>query len=107
MILKNIKRTAIIAIVFIGALLLSPSGFQSDEKSLLKSAHAGFFSNELEIFEEVMDLVSDRYVYPPDFKKLYAASIEQMLATVKTETIALTDRTHGKIIVGRCLPVSK
>jgi carboxyl-terminal processing protease len=101
MTLKNIKRTALIAIVFIGALLLSPPGFQSEETSLLRSAHAGFFSNELEVFEEVIDLVAERYVYPPDFKKLYAASIEQMLATVKTETLSLTDRAHGKIIVGK------
>jgi hypothetical protein len=67
--LKSIRRTgliAIVAIVFTGTLLLSPSGFQSQGKSPLTDAHAGFFSNELEIFEEVIDLVSERYVYPPD-----------------------------------------
>jgi carboxyl-terminal processing protease len=101
MILKNIRRTAFITIVFISALLLSPSGFQWDEKSLIRNAHAGFFSNELEIFDEVIDLVSDRYVYPPDFRKLYAASIDQMLATVKEETLSISDRPHGKIVVGK------
>ncbi|MZH02613.1 MAG: peptidase S41, partial [Nitrospinae bacterium] len=38
-------------------------------------ADAGLFNNDLEILEEVVDLVSEKYVYPPDHKKLFSAAI--------------------------------
>ena len=32
-------------------------------------AQAGFFNNDLETFEEIVDLVAEKYVYSPDHKK--------------------------------------
>lgn len=54
-----------------------------------RTAEAGFFSNDLQIFEEVMDLVSEKYVYPPDHKKLFTAAIEGM---VKNADSVSTDK---------------
>ncbi len=54
------------------------------------TADAGFFNNDLEIFEEVMDLVSEKYVYPPDHKKLFSAAIEGMIKNADSEAVTLT-----------------
>ena len=53
-------------------------------------ANAGFFNSDLEIFEEVMDLVSTKYVYPPDHKKLFSAAIEGMIKNVDPELVTLS-----------------
>ena len=63
--------------------ILSPVGFKG-------IADAGFFSNDLEIFEEVIDLVSNKYVYPPDHKKLFSAAIEGMIKNVDSERVTLS-----------------
>ena len=44
---------------------------------IVSTAHAGFFNNDLETFEEIINLVANKYVYSPDHKKLFAAAIEQ------------------------------
>lgn len=53
-------------------------------------ADAGFFNNDLEIFEEVVDLVSEKYVYPPNHKKLFASAIEGMIENVDSENVTLS-----------------
>jgi len=55
-----------------------------------RTAEAGFFSNDLQIFEEVMDLVSEKYVYPPDHKKLFTAAIEGMVKNADSELVTLS-----------------
>ena len=52
-------------------------------------AHAGFFNNDLEIFEEIVDLVAEKYVYSPDHKKLFTAAIEKMIKIVGSKNIKL------------------
>jgi carboxyl-terminal processing protease len=59
-----------------------PNALDSTQRSFPPSAHAGFFDEDLEVFEEVVDLISDNYVYPPDYKKLFTAAIEEMLNSV-------------------------
>jgi carboxyl-terminal processing protease len=54
------------------------------------TADAGFFNNDLEVFEEVIDLVSEKYVYPPDHKKLFSAAIEGMINNANSEEVTLS-----------------
>ena len=61
-------------------------------------ADAGFFSNDLEVFEEVMDLVSEKYVYPPNHKKLFSAAIEGMVKNVDSELLTLSKNPKSNTI---------
>ncbi len=54
---------------------------------LSSTAHAGFFNNDLETFEEIIELVSEKYVYSPDHKKLFSAAIEKMVKTADTANV--------------------
>jgi carboxyl-terminal processing protease len=58
------------------------------------TADAGFFSRDLEVFEEVMDLVSEKYVYPPDHKKLFSAAIEGMIKDLDSDLVKLSKNTN-------------
>ena len=50
-------------------------------------------------FDEVLDLVADNYVYPPDFKKLFNASaIAAMVKTAEKEKLAVTSVYSGKTL---------
>ena len=57
-------------------------------------AEAGFFSSDLEVFEEVMDLVSEKYIYPPDHKKLFSSAITKMIKNLDSELVTLSKK-HG------------
>ena len=61
-------------------------------------AHAGFFDDDLEVFDEVLDLVADNYVYPPDFKKLFTAAIDAMVKTAEKEKLSITPVYSGKTL---------
>ncbi|MBC8282926.1 MAG: S41 family peptidase [Nitrospinae bacterium] len=61
-------------------------------------AHAGFFNSDLETFEEIVDLVSEKYVYSPDHKKLFSAAIEKMVKVVDSENLNLTSNPSGNTI---------
>jgi carboxyl-terminal processing protease len=54
------------------------------------TADAGFFNNDLEVFEEVIDLVSEKYVYPPDHKKMFSGAIEGMIKKAENAELTLT-----------------
>ena len=56
------------------------------------AADAGFFSSDLEVFEEVIDLVSDKYIYPPDHKKLFSSAIKGMIKNLDSELITLSKK---------------
>ena len=77
--------------------LVNPTGFQS---SLFQAqpAHAGFFDDDLDVFDEVLDLVADNYVYPPDFKKLFTAAIDAMVKTAEKEKLTVTSVYSGKTL---------
>ncbi len=61
-------------------------------------AQASFFSKELEIFEEVLELVADKYVYPPDYRKLFHSVIDSMLSTAPENVWKITDHGDGKTL---------
>ena len=61
-------------------------------------AHAGFFNNDLEIFEEIVDLVAEKYVYSPDHKKLFTTAIEKMIKIVDSKSLGLTSSQSGSAI---------
>jgi len=63
---------------------------------LSSTAHAGFFNNDLETFEEIIELVSEKYVYSPDHKKLFSAAIKKMVKT--TDSANVTTNPSGSTI---------
>lgn len=78
--------------------LVNPIGFQSTGPFQTQSAHAGLFDDDLDIFDEVLDLVADNYVYPPDFKKLFTSAIDSMVKTVEKENLTVTSVHSGKTL---------
>ena len=58
-------------------------------------AQAGFFNNDLETFEEIVDLVAEKYVYSPDHKKLFTVAIEKMVKAVDSPKIDLMSNPSG------------
>ncbi|SVD84361.1 uncharacterized protein METZ01_LOCUS437215, partial [marine metagenome] len=64
----------------------------------LTNAEAFFFSNDLELFEEVIDLVGDKYVYTPDYKKMLIASIDQMTKILAEKNTSLESESNGQSI---------
>ena len=60
------------------------------------NAEAGFFSNDLELFEEVVDLVGDKYVYVPAAEN---NRNNPSKAAVNTENIFLDAKPYGLIYV--------
>ena len=81
---KNPKKYSLSFLVGILAILYFASFLDSDGP---KIAEAGFFSSDLEVFEEIIDLVSDKYVYPPNHKKLFSAAIEGMIKSIDSELV--------------------
>lgn len=79
--------------ILVLAMVLLPYRMQ-DHRPVSSSAHAGFFTSELEVFGEVLDLVTDKYVYPPDFKKIFSLSIDEMLAQAPEGSIEVGE--HGE-----------
>ena len=63
---------------------------------LSSTAHAGFFNHDLETFEEIIELVSEKYVYSPDHKKLFSAAIEKMVKT--SDSANVTTNPSGSTI---------
>ena len=63
---------------------------------LSSTAHAGFFDNDLETFEEIIELVSEKYVFSPDHKKLFSAAIEKMVKA--TNSANVTTNPYGSTI---------
>ncbi len=92
------KIAALLTATLLGLFLLFPAGGGKPVSALLSTAEAGFFSNDLELFEEVVDLVGDKYVYPPDYKKMFMASIDEMVRTLDDENIITTDNPGGQTI---------
>jgi len=65
---------------------------------LISTAHAGFFNNDLETFEEIINLVANKYVYSPDHKKLFFAAIKQMVKTADSPNVTLTSNPSGSTV---------
>lgn len=63
---------------------------------LSSTAYAGFFNHDLETFEEIIELVSEKYVYSPDHKKLFSAAIEKMVKT--SDSANVTTNPSGSTI---------
>ena len=70
---------------------LGPVGFRG-------IANAGFFNNDLEVFEEVLDLVSEKYVYSPNHKKLFSSAIEEMIKALGSEHVTLSKKSDANTI---------
>jgi carboxyl-terminal processing protease len=62
------------------------------------TANAGLFNTDLEIFEEVINLVSEKYVYSPDHKKLFTAAIEGMIKNADAEEVTLSKNPKTNIL---------
>ena len=92
--LKYLLGTLFVLLAFF---LASPASFQSGIFQT-PPAHAGFFDDDLDIFDEVLELVADNYVYPPDFKKLFTAATDAMVKTAEKENLTVTSTQSGKTL---------
>jgi len=92
--LKYLLGTAFVLLAFF---LANPVGFQSGIFQA-PPAHAGFFDDDLDVFDEVLELVADNYVYPPDFKKLFTAATDAMVKTAEKENLTVTSTQSGKTL---------
>jgi len=93
---KKVSYTSIT--ILTGLFLLFPVGGVKPAYISLTNAEAFFFSNDLELFEEVIDLVGDKYVYTPDYKKMLIASIDKMVITLAEKNTSLESESNGQSI---------
>lgn len=93
--LKLFAGTALVLLTFF---LADPLGFQTSGPFQPKAAHAGFFDSDLDTFDEVLDLVANHYVYPPDYKKLFAAAIDEMTGLPAKEKLRITAVYSGNTL---------
>jgi carboxyl-terminal processing protease len=87
---KNTRKYTLGLVTGLFALLFLPQVHTLGPANFKGLADAGFFNNDLEIFEEVIDLVSEKYVYPPDHKKLFSAAIEGMIKNSDSVEVTLS-----------------
>jgi len=92
------KIFSVLTAALLGLFLLFPAGGTNLGPAFFPNAEAGFFSNDLELFEEVVDLVGDKYVYAPDYKKMFGASIDEMVQALNDENISLKNESIGQSI---------
>ena len=92
------KIFSVLTAALLGLFLLFPPGGTNLGPAFFPNAEAGFFSNDLELFEEVVDLVGDKYVYAPDYKKMFTASIDEMVLALNDENISLKNESIGQSI---------
>ena len=92
------KIFSVLTAALLGLFLLLPTVETNLGPAFFPNAEAGFFSNDLELFEEVVDLVGDNYVYAPDYKKMFMASIDEMVLALNDENISLKSESIGQSI---------
>ncbi len=98
---SNVKRfLGVLGAVFLAVILVLPAGFPKIGNSLVPYAHAGFFNQDLELFNEVVDLIAEKYVYPPDYKKLFSAAINEMINKAGQDGFVLRKTSGGNSIKG-------
>ena len=95
----NVKGfLGVLCAVLVVFLFIFPLGLPRIGNSLVPDAHAGFFNRDLELFDEVVDLIAEKYVYPPDYKKLFSAAIDEMLQTAGKDGFVLRKTSGGQMI---------
>ena len=87
---RNFRKYSLSLVVGLWALLCLPQVNTLGPANFQGTADAGFFNNDLETFEEVIDLVSEKYVYHPDHKKLFSAAIERMIKNADSVELTLS-----------------
>ncbi len=85
-------------LVLLALVWTHPLGFQSSGPFQPRPAHAGFFDNDLDVFEEVLQLVAGNYVYPPDYKKLFTAAIAEMIRQVEKKKLSVSPVYSGQVL---------
>ncbi len=97
----SIKISTCLAIGILVISILVPSLFIPAGSGDSDKAYAGFFNDDLEIYEEVMNLIADKYVYAPDFKKIYSAAIKGMVTKAGSGTVSVdSSNTHYTVRKG-------
>ncbi|MFQ5673791.1 MAG: S41 family peptidase [Nitrospinales bacterium] len=104
---RGIRKFAVgAAVALVCFFLYSPGGFWGSAEHFPAPVHAGFFSDDLELFDEVLTLISDRYVYEPDYKKIFSSAIEEMLSTAGLENLIFENTGSGQTIIKGAREVS-
>lgn len=94
-----IKKTAVgAAAALFCVFLYSCASLFSLNGPFSSLAHAGFFSSDLDVFEETLSLVSKKYVYPPDYNKIFSSAIEEMAKTAGLENLTFEHDANDQAI---------
>lgn len=94
----NLKIILGMAFVLFAFFLVNPLGFQSSGPFQAPTVHAGFFDDDLDAFEEVLELVAGNYVYPPDYKKLFTSALDEMIRIVEKENLTVSSVYSGRTL---------
>ncbi len=95
---SNLKIILGMTFILFAFFLVNPLGFQSSGPFQTQPAHAGFFDDDLDAFDEVLQLVASNYVYPPDYKKLFTAALDEMIRTVEKENLVVSSVYSGQTL---------
>ena len=94
-----IKKTAVgAAAALFCVFLYSCANLFPPNGSFPSLAHAGFFSSDLDVFEETLSLVSNKYVYPPDYNKIFSSAIDEMVQTAGLERLTFDRNADDRTI---------
>ncbi len=94
MIYNRFKRLfVVLALACFGFILLFGVGLPKQGLLRLPLAHAGFFNHDLDSFEDILELVAEKYVYPPDYKKMFSHAINGMVEKLEAKNLFV--ETHG------------
>ncbi|NIQ02467.1 MAG: PDZ domain-containing protein [Nitrospinaceae bacterium] len=87
-----------VLLVLLGFFLVQPAGLQTSNLFQTRPAYAGFFNDDLDVFDEVLELIADNYVYPPDFRKLFAVAIGEMVQPYKEHGLTVASVNSGQTL---------
>ena len=92
-----LTKLLIFFIIFGLFLLFGPS--RNNPFISVTPVQAGFFEDDLEIFEDVLMLVSKNYVYAPDYQRLFYSAIKEMVESINSEKVTLNEKKPGSYLL--------
>ncbi len=97
----SVKFRLRLALAVLALALLFPTGLFQFPPSWTAPAHAGLFNSDLETLENVLDLVADKYVYPPNYKKIFSAGIAGMIEFIDPDNKKFKATPEGAVLDGK------
>ncbi len=98
---KSRKFRLRLALAVLALALLFPTGLFQVPPSWTAPAYAGLFNSDLETLENVLDLVADKYVYPPNFKRMFTGAIAGMIEFIDPDNKKFKSTPEGAVLDGK------